>query len=77
MDRTRLYDYKQTFTDQNGRYSLPSLAPGDYRLFSWESIESFAHYDPDFVQQYEQQGKIVHVPESSSQNVDVRLIPNP
>jgi hypothetical protein len=76
-DRGRLNDYKQTVTDQNGHYSLTGLTPGDYQLFSWESIENLAHYDPDFVKQYEQQGKIVHVAESSSQNVDVRMISAP
>jgi protocatechuate 3,4-dioxygenase beta subunit len=76
-DRGRVNDYKQAMTDQNGRYSLTGVTPGDYQVFSWESIENQAHYDPDFLKQYEQQGKIVHVAESSSQNVDLRMIPAP
>jgi hypothetical protein len=76
-DRGRIYDYKQATTDESGRFSLTGITPGDYQLFSWESIENQAHFDPDFMRRHEQQGKIVHVAESSNQNVDIRLIPAP
>ena len=75
LEKGRITDYRSTVADQYGRYTLGGLTPGDYQLFSWESIESGAYYDPEFMKQYEQQGKIIHVGESSSQNVDVRAIP--
>ena len=65
----------QAPSDQNGHFTLMWLTPGVYQLFSWESLDAGAQYDPDFLKQYEQQGKLVHVAESSSQDVDVRLIP--
>jgi hypothetical protein len=77
VDRNRIMEYRQAIADQNGHYSMTGMTPGDYQLFSWESIDSGANYDPDFLKAYEQQGKTVHVAESSSQNVDLRLIPAP
>lgn len=74
LERGRITDYRTAYTDQNGRYTLFDLTPGDYQLFSWESIEDNAFYDVDFLKQYEQQGKAIHVAVSSSQNVDVRAI---
>jgi len=56
---------------------MPGLRPGDYELFSWETIDNGAQYDPDFLRRYEQQARKVHVAESSNQTVDVRLIPVP
>ena len=77
MERGRITDYRTTSTDQNGRYTLGNLTPGDYQLFSWESIQDDAFYDPGFMKEYEQHGKAVHVANASSQAVDVRAIPAP
>jgi hypothetical protein len=76
-ERGRANDYRMATTDQNGRYTFPGLTPGDYQLFSWEVFENGAQYDPDFLKQHDQQGKRVHVAESSNQNIDLRLIPAP
>ncbi len=75
--RNRTDLYRSSATDQNGHFSLTGIAPGDYKLFSWESIDNGAQFDPDFLSQYEQQGKTVRVAESSPQNVEVKLIPEP
>jgi len=75
--RERLFDYNYAFTDQNGHYTLNSVTPGDYQIFSWESIDNGAYFDPEFLNQYESRGKLVHVGESSSQIVDAKLIPAP
>jgi len=53
------------------------VAPGDYKLFSWEVLENFAYFDADLVKQAEPSGKPIHVAESSKQQVDVRAIPAP
>jgi hypothetical protein len=66
---------RTTNTDQNGKFTMTNLAPGEYNLFSWESIENNAYMEPGFLLQYEQLGKAVSVKESSNSNVDVRLIP--
>jgi Carboxypeptidase regulatory-like domain len=73
--RNRQDLYKNAVTDQEGRFTLRGVTPGDYRVFAWEDIEPFSYFDPGVLRQYEQQGKLVHVGEGSSQTVEVKLIP--
>jgi hypothetical protein len=73
--RSRVDLYRPGTTDQNGRFSLANIPPGSYKVFSWEAGDTNAIYDPEFLKQYEQQGKTVLVTESSNQNVEVRMIP--
>jgi hypothetical protein len=77
VQRSRTFEYRTVVTDRNGRYSMTGVIPGDYQMFSWEAIDSGAHYDPDFLKQYEAQGRTVHLAESSIQNVDVTVISAP
>lgn len=67
--------FKSTTTDQNGHFTLPGLAPGDYKVFAFEKIESGAYTSPDFLQPYENSGESVHVTEGSHNTVQVDLIP--
>ncbi len=32
---------KSTSTDQYGQFSVRGIAPGDYKLFAWEAIDTF------------------------------------
>jgi hypothetical protein len=67
--------YRQGVTDQTGKFNFAAVPPGEYRAFSWEAIESGAPYDPDFLKQYETQGKAVTVTDASTPTLDVRMIP--
>ena len=51
------------------------ITPGDYRLYSWESLENFGYFDPQVLREAEPFGKLLHVAESSKQQLDVRMIP--
>ena len=73
--RNRQDLYRRAVTDQEGRFTFRGVTPGDYRLFAWEDIEPFSYFDPAVLSEYEQQGKLVHVAEGSSQTVEVKLIP--
>jgi Carboxypeptidase regulatory-like domain len=48
--------YKATTTDQNGHFDLQGIAPGDYKLFSWDEVETGAWEDPDFLKPFESKG---------------------
>jgi hypothetical protein len=72
-DRAELF--KAATTDQTGRFQIANIVPGDYRLFSWETLESFGYFDPDLLKQSEPLAKAIHIAESSKQQVDVRVIP--
>jgi hypothetical protein len=67
--------HKTTFTDQNGRFVFATVAPGDYKVFAWESLEDNAWFDPDVISRSETRGRSVHVTATSSETIDLRIIP--
>ena len=75
VDESRFELFRTALTDQNGRYTIPNLAPGEYKAFSWESIDNNAYFDPSFLKQYEQLGKAIAVSESTNPALDLKLIP--
>jgi 5-hydroxyisourate hydrolase-like protein (transthyretin family) len=73
--RSRTDLYKMAVTDQNGRFTITEITPGEYKLFSWEAIEQNGFFDPDFVKRYEGQGRSVRIVESSSESIEAKVIP--
>jgi hypothetical protein len=73
--RHRIELFKAVTTNQNGRFSIGNLPPGDYRLYAWEAVELYRWFDADFLTAFDQFATRVHVAESSRQTVDARLIP--
>jgi hypothetical protein len=75
-DQARRLDlYSTTIADKSGRFNFTEVPPGDYRLFSWEAIEPYGHFDPGVVIRDGAQGKALRVAPSSNNAVDVNLIP--
>jgi len=72
-ERTDLY--KTATTDANGHFVIFGITPGDYKLFSWEALEPYGWFDPDVMAQAETRGSAVHVTDTTSEMVDVKLIP--
>jgi carboxypeptidase family protein len=72
----RLYGeyYRESASDQSGGFVIGNVPPGDYLLFAWQDIEKGAYMDPEFIQQYEADGKTIHVEEgSNSVGVELQL----
>jgi hypothetical protein len=69
--------YRQSMTDVFGKFAFPDLPPGRYRVFSWESFEAGSHFNPEFIERFEQQALSVNVVEGAPQDVSVRLIAVP
>lgn len=69
--------YKTVKTDANGRYLLRGIAPGDYRIYSWESLERFRYFDREFVREFERLGKSVRIAEAEKGTLDLDIIPVP
>jgi hypothetical protein len=47
------------FTDEQGKFHLRNVAPGEYKLFAWEDAPSGAPQDPEFRKPFEKQGVTV------------------
>jgi hypothetical protein len=67
--------YKTSVTDQNGRFTIRGITPGDYRIFAWEALEQFAYFDAELMRQFEQKGKLLQIAESSKETLEVKIIP--
>jgi hypothetical protein len=74
-NRDRIDLYKTATTDQVGHFTLRGVAPGDFKLFAWESLEPNAYFDPDVVRGAEPSAKAVRVNESSKLSVNLTVIP--
>jgi len=61
--------------DNQGRFTLESIPPGDYKLFAWQAMERGAYLDPEFPQQFEDLGKAVSLKEGASMSVQLDAIP--
>jgi len=71
--------YKSATTDQNGKFSMIGITPGDYKLFSWDSVDESGWfdadwYDPDWLKPFETKGESVHLEEADQKSVNLTLI---
>lgn len=71
-------NYKFATTDQNGKFSLQGITPGDYKLFSWDSDQADPldadWFDAAWLKPYETKGESVHLEESDNKSVNLTLI---
>jgi hypothetical protein len=67
--------YRQATTDQNGYFRFKNVAPGEYRVYAWDRVESGAWLDPDFMMPLSTKGVSVKMTEGAPVgDVDVSLI---
>jgi len=66
--------YKPASTDQYGRFELRGIAPGDYKLFSWEEAESGSWEDPEFLRPFEEKGEKVSLQEGDQKTLNLTAI---
>src|SRR5207245_10583063 len=72
---TQPSEYRQARSDRLGRFAMRNVPPGDYMLLAWEQVENDAYFDPDFLGQYEDRGRAVHVEEGGHLSVQLDAIP--
>jgi hypothetical protein len=74
-NRDRAELFKLVTADASGRFSMGSIAPGEYTLAAYETLEPYAYFDPQFQALAERRGRPIRVSESSSQTVRINTIP--
>jgi len=67
-------NYHDATTDQYGHFLLKGAIPGDYKLFSWASVEEGDWWDADFLKSYEDKGTLVHLEEGDRKSIELTLI---
>lgn len=73
--RRRTELYRTTTADVSGHFHLDHIAPGSYKVFSWEEVQDGAWYDPEFLRTNENRGVPVQILEGRTANVRVEAIP--
>ena len=66
--------YKTQTTDQDGHFDLRGIAPGDYKLFSWEEAESGSWEDPEFLKPLEDKGEKITFEEGDQKTQNLTAI---
>jgi protocatechuate 3,4-dioxygenase beta subunit len=70
--------FKTGGVSQQGSFTISGIAPGAYKLYAWEDVDTNAvRYDPDFLKPYEALGQTVQISEGASEHVTVKLIKKP
>ena len=72
--REQSSNYATAKTDQNGQFRLKGILPGDYKLFSWDSVEEDDWYDADFLKPYDNKGVPIHLEEGDHKSIALSLI---
>jgi carboxypeptidase family protein len=73
-NRQRLDVYETGMTDPSGHLQLKNLEPGNYKAFAWEYLEAGRWQDADFIQRYDDLGTPVHIAESATGSVTLKVI---
>ena len=66
--------YYRASTDQNGRFTIRGLQPGNYTLYSWESLEGEDYLDREFLKRFE--GTSVKLEKSGHATANLKVIPD-
>jgi hypothetical protein len=72
--RTQSSLFKDKTTDQYGHFEVRGIAPGDYKLFSWEEAESGAWEDPEFLKPFEGKGERITLQEGDQKTLNLTAI---
>jgi hypothetical protein len=67
--------YKEITTDQYGRFAIKGIAPGGYKLFAWEDMESGGYQYPEFLKTFEALGEPMAIHEGKAESAQLKLIP--
>jgi hypothetical protein len=71
------YWYPDGVTDQNGKFVLPRLKPGDYRVIAFEDADYLDSADPAALEKSDSTGVRAQAQAGATANIRVRVIPAP
>jgi hypothetical protein len=73
--RERALRVQTAFSGDDGRFRMPAVPPGDYRLYAWgEVLPGFLHMEPGFLQTFANSAVTVKAGAKETVQVEVQLI---
>ena len=72
--RNRPDQYRAVTSDEEGKFDIRGIPPGEYQLFGWENVEERAWLNPEFIANYRDRSAIFMVPANAVGTVQVPLI---
>jgi beta-lactamase regulating signal transducer with metallopeptidase domain len=68
--------FQQVTTDKTGRFVIPNVAPGSYKLFSWQQqLPPSTWFNDGFMARYEANGRSISVDQNSTVTQQITVIP--
>ena len=68
-------EIRTTRTDASGRFTIRNLAPGEFHVIAWESLDRGVIENPSFRASFESHATVVTLQEGSTENVDLKVVP--
>jgi hypothetical protein len=72
--RFRFDRYRRAVSGEDGTFALRGIAPGEYKLYAWDSIESNAELNAEYMRAYENLGTPVRIAPGENPAVPLRLL---
>lgn len=71
--------FRSETTDQNGKFTIAGIEPGDYKLFSWDIADEDEQpwFEVDWLKTFEASGTSIHLDESETKTFQLNLIELP
>jgi hypothetical protein len=69
--------YRTATAGSDGRFTLPDLAPGEYRVYAWEDLPGGAHHNAEFLKPHQSKSAKVEVETGGRYEVTLKVIPEP
>jgi len=66
--------YKVAVSDSKGSFNMTGIAPGEYKLFAWQSVPGTAYMSTEFMTPYEAKGQAIRIMEGTATTAVVKLI---
>jgi hypothetical protein len=68
---------REVWVGPDGRFSLPQMPPGGYRLLAFEQPQrQFEYLDPAAMEAYEGKGRVVQLRAGQKEDVKLQIIPD-
>ena len=68
------YATRAAVFDQNGVFTIESIAPGSYKLYAFENVPEGIWLDPDFLKEVESSGTAVEFAEGDAKTIQAPLL---